>query len=191
MQEFVILNKLNVVLHPPKAPDIIEVIWQPPIFNWIKCNTNGSSNNNNASCGGIFRNKDADFLLCFDESLRNGNALFAEMSGAMRSTELTKQYNWNNLWLEADSYLVIRATTNKSLVPWILRNRWNICLQITKTMNFIASHVYREGNKCADTLANISLFVNHLIVWLEVPICIRVFFIKNKLGMPNFRFVHH
>jgi len=35
---FVILKEFNVYLHPPRAPNIIEVIWQPPI-RWIKYNT--------------------------------------------------------------------------------------------------------------------------------------------------------
>jgi len=76
------LKKFNVVIHPPKAPNILEVLWNPPPFQWIKCNTDGSSNLQSSSCGGIFRNKDPDFLLCY-----------AELSSAMRAIELAKQYN--------------------------------------------------------------------------------------------------
>lgn len=41
ISDFTILKKLNISLHPPKAPKTIEVVWNPPILNWIKCNTNG------------------------------------------------------------------------------------------------------------------------------------------------------
>jgi hypothetical protein len=55
-------------------------------------------------------------------------------------------------------------------------------------MNFLSSHVFREGNTFVDALANFGLSVSHLTIWLQVPDCIREFFVKNKLGMPNFRF---
>lgn len=132
-------------LHPPNAPKIIEVIWHPPIKNWIKCNTDGSSNLYNSSCGGIFRNSDADCLLCFAENVGPENAYFAELAGAMRAIDIAYQNNWMNLWLELDYALVVNAFKNNSEVPWKLRNRWNNYINKTKSMTFIASHVFREG----------------------------------------------
>lgn len=61
---------------------------------------------------------------------------------------------------------------------------------ISTSMNFIVSHVFREGNECADMLANVGLTSNALTVWLDLPDCIRGPFGRNKLGMPNFRFVN-
>jgi hypothetical protein len=54
----------NVSIHPPKAPIIKEVIWQPPPLDWVKCNTDGACVGNASSCGSIFRNNNADFV-CF------------------------------------------------------------------------------------------------------------------------------
>lgn len=36
ISDFTILKKLNISLHPPKASKTIEVVWNPPILNWIK-----------------------------------------------------------------------------------------------------------------------------------------------------------
>jgi len=55
MNEFRILKAFRVDIHPPKAPVIREVIWCPPISNWIKVNTDGAASNVNAASGGIFR----------------------------------------------------------------------------------------------------------------------------------------
>jgi predicted ferric reductase len=44
MTDFTILKKFKVSVHPPRAPIIKEVLWQPPRFNWLKCNTDGASN---------------------------------------------------------------------------------------------------------------------------------------------------
>jgi len=100
------------------------------------------------------------------------------------------QHNWNYLWLETDSALVVNAFKNNSSIPWQLRNRWNNCLIISRRMNFLVTHVYREGNRCADALANFGLNVNHLTIWLEIPSFIRSHYAQDRLGMPNFRFVN-
>jgi len=138
ISNFVILKKFNVSLHPPKAPKIIEVIWKPPLPLRTKCNTDGSSTALTSACGGIFRDHDSNFLLCFAENTGQNNAFIAKLLGAMRAIELAKQQGWNNLWLKCDSSLVINAITNNSLVPWIVRNRWMNCMLIVNSMNFIA-----------------------------------------------------
>ena len=57
-------------------------------------------------------------------------------------------------------------------------------------MNFIVSHIYTEGNQCADRLAALGLTIQNLTIWSEVPLDIREFYVKNRLGMPNFRFIN-
>jgi len=46
MREFAIMKSFRVPIHPPKAPNIVEVIWSPPILNWIKVNTDGAATKN-------------------------------------------------------------------------------------------------------------------------------------------------
>ncbi|XP_024628761.1 uncharacterized protein [Medicago truncatula] len=94
---------------------------------------------------GTTRNSDADCLLCFAENVGPENAYFAELAGAMRAIDIAYQNNWMNLWLELDYALVVNAFKNNSEVPWKLRNRWNNYINKTKSMTFIASHVFREG----------------------------------------------
>ena len=77
MSDFILLKKFNITLHPPKAPIIKEVFWNPPMPFWIKCNSNGSANNNTSACGEIFRNSYADFVFCFAENTGKGNAFHA------------------------------------------------------------------------------------------------------------------
>lgn len=42
MTEFVFLKAFNINIHPPRAPVIKEVIWNPPNFHWLKVNTDGA-----------------------------------------------------------------------------------------------------------------------------------------------------
>jgi len=58
-------------------------------------------------------------------------------------------------------------------------------------MSFLATHIYREGNNCADALANIGLNLDHLTIWTQLPASISSHFAQNRLGMPSYRFVNH
>jgi len=109
--DFVILKAFNATIHHPKPPDIIEIMWQPPIFEWVKCNSNGVvvGLNGLAACWGIFRNMNVDHLGSFDVNIDNGNALKAELTGAMFAVEIVYQNNFGKLWLDIDSKLVVAA----------------------------------------------------------------------------------
>jgi len=72
------------------------------------------------------------------------------------------------------------------LVPILLRNRWhnarNLGIQV------ISSHIFREGNCCADKLAALG----HSIVgevWLDnLPDEVKIDFYRDRCGLPNYRF---
>jgi hypothetical protein len=54
-------------------------------------------------------------------------------------------------------------------------------------MNFIVSHIFREGNQVADCLANYGLSLSYIMFWHEMPLFIKNTFEKNKLGLANYR----
>jgi ribonuclease HI len=191
--EFMILKALHVPLKFPKAPVIKEVLWQPPILDWIKCNSDGASAGNpgNSSCGGIFRNSEANFCGAFAYNLGIQSSLYAEIMGAILAIELAHHKGWNSLWLETDSMLVLNAFKSTSTVPYSLRNRWNNCIFFLSRMNFFVSHIFREGNKCADTLANLGLSLppsSSHTWWSSLPAALFADFDCNRLGWPCYRF---
>jgi len=83
ISEFSIHKTFNINLHPPKAPEIREIVRQPPAVNWIKGNTDGAAAGtpSKAACGGLFRNHNAECIGCFSQNLGIGSSLFAELSG--------------------------------------------------------------------------------------------------------------
>jgi ribonuclease HI len=160
IRDFILLKKFNICIHLPKIPFIREILWQPPLHNWLKCNIDGASNGNPrvASSGGVFRDANGDFLFAFDEPLGFENAFFAELCGAMNAIEIAFHKSWLNMWLESDSSLMVAAFKNPSKsVPWPLRNRWKNVQVLVRSFNLIVSHICREGNKVADLFANQSL----------------------------------
>jgi ribonuclease HI len=190
IRDFIFLKKFNICIHQPKIPTLREILWQPPLQNWLKCNIDGASMGNPGAttCGGVFRDANGDFLYAFAEPLGIENAYFAELCGAMNAIEIAYHKNWLNLWLESDSSLVVAAFKNPSnLVPWPLRNRWKNVQVLVRSLNFIVSHICREGNKVADLFANQGLSLSSLSCWFNPPSFSLDCLLKNKLGLPNFR----
>lgn len=90
ISEFELLRNFKVNSHPRKARIIKEVMWHPPIWNMVKCNTDGAARGSEgvAACGGLLRDMNADFLGCFYEHLDSMNAFWAELIGAMQAIEI-------------------------------------------------------------------------------------------------------
>jgi len=97
MSDFSFLKHFDVTIKPPKPQTIKEVIWNPPIFNWIKCNTDGASlgNPGQAACGGLFRNSSSDFIGGFAVNLGVSSALCSEHIGAMLAIEIAHKKGWS------------------------------------------------------------------------------------------------
>lgn len=190
MTEFVIMKTFKVNIHPPKAPSIKEVIWQPPIQQWIKLNTDGAMIKNpcRASCASIFRDNNSIFKGGFAQNVETDSPFVEEMMAALVAIEIAFDRGWHNLWLETDSQLILLAFKAKNMIPCTLRNRWINCLQLLLSMNFFVTHIYREGNSCADSFANLGLAVSSLVWFPSLPSQIANDFTRNRLGLPNFRF---
>jgi len=54
-------------------------------------------------------------------------------------------------------------------------------------MNLFVTHIYREGNKCDDTLANTGLHLASHVWFSQPPDSIKADLVHNKLGLPRFR----
>ncbi|CAJ2628350.1 unnamed protein product [Trifolium pratense] len=191
IRDFIILKHFNVNIHHPKTPVIKEIIWQPPLFNWVKCNIDGASKGNPglAGCGGIFRNQNADLLYCFAEPLGIASSYQAELCAAMSAIEVAHRMKWHNIWIETDSALVVLAFQNSnSVISWNLRNRWNNSMFLFGQLNGIVTHIYREGNQIADSLANHGCALSSFTFWHQAPVFISDNLAKNKLGFSSFRY---
>jgi len=191
IRDFTLIKLFNVSVHHPRAPIIKEVMWHPPPQSWVKCNIDGAAKGNPglSAAGGVFRDYEGQFILCFSEPLGISTSYISEMNGAIRAVETAFHKGWRNLWLETDSSLVVLAFQRDGQIPWSLTNRWKNMKLILRQMNCMVTHIYREGNEVADTLANHGISLQATTFWEEMPSFIRDNIIKNQLGMPSFRFI--
>ncbi|XP_058727045.1 uncharacterized protein LOC131598466 [Vicia villosa] len=124
MHDFILLKSFRVLFRPPKAPRIVEVMWQPPPRNWVKinCDEASVSPSGNSACGGIVRNSEGGFLGTYAIRLGLSSSLIVELFGAIFTIEFAHENNWKSLWLETDSMAVVKAFRSPFLVPWHTRN---------------------------------------------------------------------
>ena len=89
----------------------------------------------------------------FSSELQVNSDLHAELLGVIIAIEQAQTRGWMHLWIESDSQLVIQASKSHCIVPWDLLNRRSNCFGLNLQLLF--SHVFREGNSCADKLATL------------------------------------
>ena len=152
----------------------------------MKANTDGSVIGSNSSCGGIFRDHTGAFLGGFSSNIGVGTVFEAELTGLMLAIVYGASHNWSRLWLESDSSSAVLAFKNHEAIPIRFRNRWHNCVQLG--LSIICTHIYREGNCCADALAS----MGHDLLettWFHIMLSsLSVDFTRARNGMSNFRF---
>ncbi|MCH85855.1 glycerol-3-phosphate dehydrogenase, partial [Trifolium medium] len=118
IRDFTFLKMFRIAIHHPKTPVLREIFWQPPLLNWIKCNIDGASSGNpvNASCGGVFRDHNAEFVYAFAEPLGVAYSYFAELCGAMRAIEIAYEKNWEGN--KVADLIANHGLTLSSFISW-------------------------------------------------------------------------
>ncbi|XP_058776615.1 uncharacterized protein LOC131650935 [Vicia villosa] len=187
IKNFVMLKSFGISIHPKKQTTTIEVLWSPPLAGWMKCNTDGVSILNGAACGVICRDHHANHLFSLCDYIGSESADFAELVAAILALEEAKKRNISKLWLETDSMFVVNAFKDCSRVPWKLRSRWLVCWNYSVKINFMVTHIFREANFCADSLANLGLHFKAFRIFNYVHEDIQRDFLLDKLGTPRHR----
>ncbi|PRQ42163.1 putative arginine--tRNA ligase [Rosa chinensis] len=68
--------------------------------------------------------------------------------------------------------------------PWSLRTRWLNCLSQMRSMDIRCSHIYREGNTVADSMANLGLSSSSLKWFASPPPVIWLPLHFDTVGLP-------
>lgn len=185
---FTILKKFDIQIHPRKPLKTNDTLWHPPSQGWIKCNIFGVARGTPivCACGGIFRNDQGLHVGSFCNYLGFGTTSMAEFSAAIIALEKAMDKNWKKIWLEMDSSLVVQSFSNINLVPWRLKSRWLNIISFTNSIDFMVTHIFREGNACAYSLSNIGL--NYISLSLGfVHRKIAKIYLLDKFDTPRLR----
>jgi hypothetical protein len=129
---------------------------------------------------------EAPFWVVLQVTLEEGSVFEVELTGLMLAMEYAARNNWTRLWLESDPSSAVQAFKNPYIIPIRLRNRWHNCLQ--HGLMVICSHIFREGNCCADTLASLGHALTDTTWYTTMPSSLVADFARDINGLHNFRF---
>ena len=160
MFDFNVLKFFGINTRTGKVIRPLLVRWEFPSPGWVKINIDGTVRGylGLATCRSIFRGSMGEFIGAFFAFLEVQTALVAELYGVIYAMEEAQKMRLTNVWLECDSALVCVVFIVRTNVPWMFRNRWNACLNYCGKIRFTVTHIFREGNACADKLANLGFF---------------------------------
>ncbi|OMO65024.1 Equilibrative nucleoside transporter [Corchorus olitorius] len=151
----------------------IPVSWERPEIGWTKLNFDGSCKGRacKGSIGGVFRNHKAEFLLGYAEPIGRTNSVIAELAALRRGLDLVLENGYTNVWLESDAKTLVDIIVQKRQVKnaELGRHLHHINLIIPEINNCIVTHIYREGNRAADKLAQIGHQLQKPQIWWHIP----------------------
>lgn len=188
-----LFRAFGITMNVKHGIQVKEVRWVPPPIGWHKANFDGAARGSPgiSTCGGIFRNHRGFVRGCFAIPLGVQSALFAEMCAFMTVVEIAAQKQWFPIWLESDSSILVEKVKKKDPeVPWQIRTRWYNCLHVLENNQYFITHIYREGNKVADAVANIAFSLDDFTWWYGVPEEAYDFYCRNINGSVEFR-IHY
>ncbi|XP_050222822.1 uncharacterized protein LOC126672915 [Mercurialis annua] len=172
INDMITLKLLRIKSVPRKPQRVISVVWRSPPTGWIKVNTDGSALGapGPAGGGGIFRNTRGFCQGCFALHLGCSFAFMAEIEAAIYAVLKASEMGFQFVWLECDSIYVVNLFKRRDMqIPWKLRLRWIACLKYINSIQFVVSHIFREGNAVADDLARHGALNNGVFWWNQSP----------------------
>ncbi|KAI9160793.1 hypothetical protein LWI28_011617 [Acer negundo] len=134
------------------------VFWNPPDFDWVKLNVDGSRNPESGciSAGGVARNHLKQCLVGFALNKGSGSVLEAETWGLLGGLKLVWKAGFRKVVIESDSQSAVALINNDSSMNYPIFNIIQDCKFLLRSnWSCKVMHVYRESNKVASSLANL------------------------------------
>ncbi|KAK2652591.1 hypothetical protein Ddye_012447 [Dipteronia dyeriana] len=115
-------------------------------------------------------------------------AFEAELAAGIYAIDYAWTFGWRRLWLESDSTFVVDILRSRSRkVSWRWSTAWDRCLGLISQMDFALTHIYREGNQAADSLAYRRPNIVSLTWWWNAPNFCNPFIFNDFCSRPSFR----
>ncbi|GLJ42306.1 hypothetical protein SUGI_0875830 [Cryptomeria japonica] len=140
-----------------------DIRWMAPLKDWVKLNFDGDSKGNlgDVGFGAIIRNNTSKIVHDVDGGLGKATNNEAEIRALEDRLNLCIQNGISKVLIEGDLQIIINGIIKSKFQCWKLCKwlpRINHLLELIDT--FEIKHVYREGNRLVDYLANFSVVCN-------------------------------
>ncbi|XP_057432300.1 uncharacterized protein LOC130725057 [Lotus japonicus] len=150
------------------AVSVRTTTWQPPTLGTLKFNVDGASQGNPgpSGLGGVLRDHQNRVFGYFSINSGFGWAFEAEVRAILKALQFCQEFMVYEVYIESDSTAAVGWINSKLNRPWKLLNELNqidFLLELTKCSK--VSHIYREANETADSLAKVGCNRSNSLWW--------------------------
>ncbi|XP_019248338.1 PREDICTED: uncharacterized protein LOC109227594 [Nicotiana attenuata] len=133
-----------------------KVTWEFPIEGWLKVNTDGASRGNpgRSSIGFCIRDDMGDVRYAVGKEISEGSNNEAEAVAILEALRFCKSQQYSKIWLQTDSLVLKNVIEGTWDPPWTIVEYVEEIRQLKGEFSIKVSHIFREGNKLVDHLAN-------------------------------------
>ena len=131
--------------------------WDLPPPGWYKLNFDGAARGNPgiAGVGCIINDEDSWWIAMLASPLPLVSNNMAEFEALEKGLQLCLNLGLSKIVIEGDSQIVLNAIRNKKTPNWVLNSKLQeVLLLLENFEDVLIKHIYREGNRFADGLAN-------------------------------------
>lgn len=136
----------------------VYVAWQAPPIGWYALNTDGAAKGNPGPAGGgaIIRNQQGSFISAFVGNFGHCSSFRAEITALVSGLDLAGDLQIRKLVIQLDNMACVQALCNTHAGSGECAHLINYCRRVIGHDDWEVRifHVYREGNRAADWLAN-------------------------------------
>ncbi|RXI03537.1 hypothetical protein DVH24_004189 [Malus domestica] len=161
---------------------------------YVKLNVDGSRKSVKGclSAGGILRAAAGVWIAGFTVNIGVGSVLNAELWGLFHGLTLAWRLGYRKVHVELDSAVAVTLIMDFNSFMHPLAHLITICRELLRRDCIcLVSHVYREKNRVADGMADLShKFDIGLHVFYEPPPLVDRLIFEDAVGFPHNRFVN-
>ncbi|KAL2898889.1 hypothetical protein RDABS01_023971 [Bienertia sinuspersici] len=150
----------------------IFIRWIAPPLDWIVLNSDGAARGapGHAGAGGLIRDSRGGFMVAYAANLGICSAYKAEMWVVARGLDLARERAINKLLVQMDNLACIQILENDTFQGGECHHIINYFRHLLRLEDreVLIMHVYREGNRGADWLANYGAdHDDHLLIFYQ------------------------
>lgn len=165
---------------------------KPALTRWfpsptgLKLNTDGSwyITSQKAGCGGLFRDKDGNWIFGYYGKIIWETSLAAELWAIYRGLTIILEKNMQNVVIESDSLMAVNLINEEFEGSHPQSNMIYETRALKSRTGAILNHISRNANECADHLARLGAEQNeHLVLMDTMPLSLHECWNRDRLGL--------
>lgn len=135
------------------------VLWEFPSAGGLTVNTDGASRGNpgRSAIGYCIRDEQGDIVLAVGKEIQETTNTVAEAVAIVEALKFCRSQQYTQVCIQTDSMLMKKIISGEWKPPWCIVDEVEEIMQLMEDTNYVVSHIFREGNKLADHLANYAL----------------------------------